>query len=576
MESPPPAVAAPRRPWTDYACMAAVGLVFAYSLHLACNRIYQVDEAQNVFMGRILGMGAWDRHYTHAAAWLLGPLAWIARAARRSEDLFTSYRLVFLAVYWTNVVLLVRAAGARWRGPAFWQLLLLASTLAPLLDYGLEIRHDNLLLTALLVFWFLVRKEDPAGPFRFVLLGFLSGAMQLVAFKAFLTWVPLALLVLAFPPPALALPWRKRVLGWAAGFAALVLLASLAYALTGTWPALQEGFRQAMAGASSGEGRFGPLPTLLRLLNQMPLLSAGAAALLIGFLLDLRGQYLRGLRWEGSHPEAVLLMVLLAAFLVNPVPYPYNLIPVAPFLLMLVARGALAAAGPGFLKGLLTPAGAPFLVALLAITHLLPFAQQAARHLDFSNGRQHLLMATAERMTDPERDPVFDASGLVATRWPATRPWFLHSISVGSLRTGKLESISSQLARNPAAVLISSYRTDWLPKPDQGWIRAHYLPLADDFWVLGANLPAGGGTFACLKAGRYLVAAAALGDGGAGPIRMDGQPQDRSGVQVLSVGAHAFVAPPGTSVQLLWLGPKLLSPPVLTNADHRLLFVNWY
>ena len=49
------------------------------------------------------------------------------------------------------------------------------------------------------------------------------------------------------------------------------------------------------------------------------------------------------------------------------------------------------------------------------------------------------------------------------------------------------------------------YRTDWLTEKDNKFIKQRYVPLADDFKVLGSVLPAGGGNFEIFHPGRYCI-----------------------------------------------------------------------
>ena len=132
------------------------------------------------------------------------------------------------------------------------------------------------------------------------------------------------------------------------------------------------------------------------------------------------------------------------------------------------------------------------------------------------------------------------------------------------------------LRQTPAPVLIRNYRSDWLPEPDQRFIAEHYIPLADDFLVLGQVLPAGGGTYEVLHAGRYRV----YGMAGGGlrqlsEATVDNQPAGELPVE-LAVGSHEIHCPPDIRPVVLWVGPNLHDVPNLGDGNHRRLFVNWY
>ena len=185
-------------------------------------------------------------------------------------------------------------------------------------------------------------------------------------------------------------------------------------------------------------------------------------------------------------------------------------------------------------------------------------------------------MRAAEAMTDPVHDPVYDGTGMVPTRETIGRQWYLHSLNMQAMLDGTTPSVAEMLRQTPAPVLIRNYRSDWLPEPDQRFIAEHYIPLADDFLVLGQVLPAGGGTYEVLHAGRYRVYG--MADGGLRQLSeatVDNQPAGELPVE-LAVGSHEIHCPPDIRPVVLWVGPNLHDVPNLGDGNHRRLFVNWY
>jgi hypothetical protein len=157
---------------------------------------------------------------------------------------------------------------------------------------------------------------------------------------------------------------------------------------------------------------------------------------------------------------------------------------------------------------------------------------------------------------------------------------------------GSGPQVRDMLAARPAAVVIPNYRTDWLPEADHAAIRERYVALADDFWVLGKVLPAGGGTFQIFHPGRYRISSLRESDlaeespGGLGRLpapsditsftaTLDGMPVS-SGPVELAVGSHRIVSKPDCQPAVVWVGPKLDRVGRLSQSDHRLLFANWY
>ena len=105
-----------------------------------------------------------------------------------------------LEVFWLNVFLLALATGERLRSRGGLLALVGAATLAPLWDFGFEIRPENLLLCGVLLMWCAVRVR-PKGLQPFFIAGVLTAGLQFVTVKAVLYTLPISLAILAFPPP---------------------------------------------------------------------------------------------------------------------------------------------------------------------------------------------------------------------------------------------------------------------------------------------------------------------------------------------------------------------------------------
>src|SRR5215471_17649621 len=132
--------------------LACLGSLVWLSVHLAANRIYQVDECQYVYMARVLHAHQEKTFFTDASGFTI-PLSWLDRGVKSSAEVFTSARFAMSGLFWLNLVLIALCTGERLRSPGGLIALLFAATLAPLWDYGIEIRHDNVLLTGLLLSW---------------------------------------------------------------------------------------------------------------------------------------------------------------------------------------------------------------------------------------------------------------------------------------------------------------------------------------------------------------------------------------------------------------------------------------
>jgi hypothetical protein len=572
------------RIWTGLCLGGLAGLIW-FSLHLAVTRIFQVDECQYIYMIRVLAAGQGSVFFTNAPAFLL-PLYWLARATTHSVDLFTSARFLMAEVFWLNIVLIAVATGQRLFSLRGLVALLGAATLAPLWDYGFEIRHDNLLLTGLLLMWCELRVR-PGGVRSFFIAGAMVVFLEIVAFKAFVYTIPLSLAFLAFPPPAHKSPRWKLILGFAVGMVASGLVIRVGYGAAGIWDAFLSDF-YGISSVSAKATRFFPWSTLSRLFIQTPLLLALLAAALISAGAALWRNRKRAFTWDGNLPETLLVLGTLGVLFINPTPYPYNLVFWVPFVFVLAFRHA-EALWPELLnfKPLM-----PVIGAVLVFAHLVPFGIATRRHLDWPNTRQCGLMGLAEQLTDPAKDRVYDGIGMVPTRPSIHFRWFLHSLNIQSFVKGPGPRVREMLAARPAAVFIPSYRTDWLPEADHDFIRQHYVSLADDFWVLGKVLPPGGGAFEVIHPGRYRIASLQGSDlwgtypdswlgllckPGEGDITglLDGVPFSNRPVE-LTVGIHRIETASGCQPACFWVGPHCDRLSRIGRGDHQRLFANWY
>jgi hypothetical protein len=561
-----------------------------YSFQLASNRIYQVDECQNLYMAKALAVGRGGEFFTSASLFLFGPLSWMARSAIHSAELFSNARMLFLGVFWLNVILIASAAAGGNRLLSLPGLIFLlgASTLAPLWDYGFEIRHDNLILTGILLIWWAARVR-PMGVVSYLIAGAVGVVVLFIAVKAVVYIVPLWFLILVFPPPAHHCSRWRLGLSWALGVLVTGILIRIAYGNGGLWEKyLAVFYWTGNYSATQGEGaRSAPWGTLARLIPQTPLLLAIFFAAVISLRTKCRSCHVAS-AWEGHLPEMLLLFIAVAALFVNPTPFPYNLVNLVPFLFITVC--GYARQNRRELGGEM--AWRPVVAGVIIFAHLAPFAVAAQRHTQFKNSRQELLMRLAEDLSDPQKDPVYDGIGMVPTRRSIHHYWYLHSLNIRSFIDGSKPRVREMLSACPAVVFIPNYRTDWLPEEDHSFVRDYYVPLASDFWVLGQVLPPGGGAFKILHPGRYrIVALERSGPGrplcgteeGLAVSRaegvlcgtIDGLPVSQAPV-LLVPGLHRIETPAGCRPAVVWVGPRLDQVPRLEEASHRKLFVNWY
>lgn len=557
-----------------------------FSHRLAGVRIYHADECQNVAMARIIAAGQTKVFYAEAGLFQAGVLSWLARGATQSVDIFVSARFVMLEVFWLNIVLIALATGERLLSRRGLIALVGAATLAPLWDYGFEIRPDNLLLSGVLLLWCVVRVR-PKGMQPFVIAGALAAGLPFVALKAVVFTLPISAAILTFPPPGQRAPRWKLAVAWAVGALGMLVVIRVGYGIAGLWDVYVAGLGRVLGDATGGN-RFGPGAALGRLLSQTPLLLATVTAALVAVALDLRRRGKAALTWDGPLPEALLFLCALAALLINPAPEPYNLLHLVPYGFLLAFRYGSELMKENWGRTALRPV----LVALLVFAYFVPLGAAIRRHLGWTNYHQEARMRLAEELTDPVTDPVYDGIGLVPTRPSIHFYWSLPNVNRPSLAQEHGLRLRDMLADRPAAVIIPNYRTGRLSEADHAFIRERYVSLTDDFWVLGKVLPAGGGTFEVVHPGRYRISslegsdlAGTYPEGLAGlmaPVvegsiigTLDGVPLSKRPVE-LTVGTHRIETKSDCQPAVVWMGPRQDRVGRLGDSDHRFLFVKWY
>ncbi len=544
--------------WLALALLALVG----FSEYLALHRIFQVDEIENVFTARLLATKQTGDYLAGAPLMLLGPMMWLAGSIDRSALLLRAERLLFFGLFWVNLCLIVHCAGLRLRSARGLMALLAVGTLAPLWDYGFEIRHDNVLLTAILVAWNAARPLTSDHRRRLLVVGMVVVIAQFLALKAFAYLIPIALFALVAAQWEDKRPAGRSLLALLGGGVLGLVSAIALHCLAGTWSLYATSLRGLEHNAPRVI-RLTPVPTLWRVLVQSPLF---VVVLGCATFQALRNASLK--TWasrESLLPEAGLFALGLAAILVNPTPYPYNLV-------LLVPQGAILCLRLFPLAVTLWHSGRLWKLILVSalVFHTLFWWHFTSRHIFMSNARQIELMSTAEEMTDPTEHAVFDGSGLVPTRHPPGRHWLIHGFTIESFRNGAYPSIRLQLAEGRTPIVIPNYRIFWLSAEDHRFISEHYVALAGDFLVAGAVLPHGSAAWECLVPGRYYLEV----DAQQGGVFIDGRPS-HPGVLVLNRGRHQFQTN-AEKGSIVWLGPELVAPPLLGPGEARNVFVNWY
>jgi hypothetical protein len=563
------------------------GFVCECSMHLAAVRIYGQDECRSVCAAHFLGSGQGIASGTPVSLFFM-PLIGLARGASHSVDLYISGRFFSVELFWLNLILLVVATGGKLFSPRSVLVLAGAATLAPLWDFGIEIRSENLVLTGLLMIWCVLRVR-PKGLQSYFIAGLLTSALQFVSIKSLAYSLPISLIAIILPAPGHRTePW-KLALAWLVGVVVAALSVRFGYGEAGLWSAYARNWNHSLG--ATGETAVGWSFLLGRMLAQIPMLLGLIAAALAAIAIDVRRKGKAAFSWDGVLPEGAVFVLALFIFLVNPTTYPHGLLYPTAFGFLLAARyfeGIWKEIGPK--RAVLGLVGT---IALFG--HLVPFATLVARHMDFTNYHQEGLMSLAEQMTEPGKDSVYDYFGMVPMRRNEDYELFFQRRN-GREAPGELKaSLSELFASQPPAVIIADGHFDEIPEIDKAFVRGRYVPVTPDFWVLGRIFPTGGGDFEISHPGRYRITSAEASNlsgtyeppqnfmqSFAAPPKfppitatLDGVPLNDLPV-LLAPGVHHLKCGSQVRAAIAWVGPQLDGIPRITGESRDSLFAGWF
>lgn len=558
--------------------------VVIHSMHVSAARLFRADECRNVCASWFLASGQGMASGTPVSLFYL-PLMWLFRGATHSVELYVTARFCSTILLWLNVLLLTVAAGQKVLSRNVVALAA-AATLAPLWDFGFEIRPDNLILTGLLLMWCVLRVR-PAGLPSYFIAGALAMALQFVDMRSLDYSLPISLGACAFPQSGPKMSRWKAPVFWLIGVVVVALIVRIVYGAAGVWEVYVQNWLNSAGGVE--EEASGRWPFVVHLVFQTPLLLAVAVAALVALAVDLLSRGRAALSWDGVLPEGLLCLLAVFVFAVNPTPSPYQYLCLVAFAFPLAARFTSKLWDK--IAGM--DAALPLVFGAVLFGHFVPFVVAVVqKNLNLPNYRQEGLMQLAEQMTAPGKDFVYDEAGLVPTR--RSSQYQMADWNVNTPAANQIRTLHDILTVQPPSVILVGNDFDYLSKEDYDYITGHYVPVADDIWILGKILPAGGGTFEVIHPGRYQITSAEASnirgtyapkdanettapDSKSPPLTgtLDGVPLDKNPVE-LAAGNHQFTCVAGTRPTVAWLGPSLDHVPRIDAGDRHHLFVKWH
>lgn len=570
--------------WVAVAVILA-GFVYEFSVHLATVRIFGQDECRSVCAAYLLGAGKGAASGTPVSLFFL-PLIWLAHGALHVVDLYVSARFFSLELFWLNLILLVAATGGKLFSPRSILVLAGAATLAPLWDFGFEIRPDNLVLTGLLLMWCVLRVR-PQGLQSYFIAGLLSAGLQFVSVKSLEYSLPISLMAIIVPAPGHKTKSSRLALAWLLGIMVALLSIRFALGASGLWDAYARNWNHPLG--ATGETAIGWSVLLARMLVQIPLLLGLIVAGLAAIVIDLLRNGKAAFSWDGVLPEGAVFVLVLLIFLLNPTTYPHELLFPTAFGFLLAVRYF-----EGIWKEIATQRAVFGLVGTIALFgHLIPFATLVSRHMAYTNYRQETLMSFTEHLTEPGKDSVYDFFGMVPTRRNVEDELIFQRRNRGEPAEGSKTSLRELLGSRLPSLIIADGHLDEISETDREFVHERYVPITPDFWVLGAILPAGGGDIEILHPGRYRISSAEASNlygtydqmqsimeseapkfppltGTLDGVALNEMPM------LLAPGVHHLKCASTARAAVVWVGPQDDYIPRITGGSPESLFAGWF
>jgi len=545
--------------------LLCLAIILAYASGTIFSRHFQVDELSNTYSSRLL-VHEEGRHFVDGCEFYMIPLGYLISLFDSSELMIKAARFVFFLFFLANLTLI--AYGQPYFTSRIGRLLvLIGASLCHLhWTYGFEIRHDVLLLTGNLLLFTLTQQslKNRISPAECLIGGIVFTWTLLAAQKAMVFAIPFTFLLLLsqYPKNWWRFPlheFKVNILCFILGASCLFLLIIIAVQSSGNMTRFFETYKffaPSLPSVYSSHVSFSLIKDLIYVASTSPLTLSFSFCFIIISAWDLLKE--PSLQLTPSRITLFYFFWCWAIFLINPQPYPYNLLNLVPFTYI----AALDIISRIQFKNIFSQG---IFVSLILCTMLICFAARLSSntytYIVQSNIYQLAYMRAAEDLTDPQRDTVLDGIGLVSSRMPPDKDWFLHSNNMSLYRQGKRSSFSEIIENNYPPVVITNYRWSWLSKKDIQTLADNYIPLANNFWVLGRKVKEKNGFFDIQRSGRYITRLH-LTDQQTGDLLIDNHPLD--GVKILNFkkGRHSFANVPPEGIVIHWLGPKLDTPPI--------------
>ncbi len=550
------------KPLFYYVLLAVlVAVVGRVGLRYALERTFQVDEFQMAQNAVLLSRGGEWLDYAPIRPFYLVLASRLLNAEWSTVANLSVLRTLFFMLLMVNM-LLIASVQPFFRGR--WGRLgtmAAACLLFPMWEHGIEIRSDNVTLFCQLCGLGCVFAALRAKGHRrlgwLLMLGLASAGVHYSTAKGVALWpVQVAIGLAACWLSEGGRPWREAF-GWAVGVLCGLLLGALLVWLlnyiSGTLrpTTLGGGFKPDFVRLSLQTSRFSASPLLKMEVLKNPAVIIGCGLAVVEFFAKLK---------QGWRPGMLPAIVCAGYFFwslffifINPTPYPYNMLHVAPFAFIFVLSVVPCLARQN-----------PAILGLLAVVQVLAFVRETHASPFFRHGnfQQTSYIDAAEYLT-PIGEPVLDGVGMVTSRPPAARYWWLHSMYMGAYHEGRRDNFAEIMREKWPPVVITNYRWRWLKGEELEILRANYLETSPDFHVLGAKLHEGQPFLDLVRAGRYIVR---LDNWQTDRLLIDGQASEDGQFVRLAAGRHAVETRGGG--EILWVNegtehfPPLIVPPM--------------
>ncbi len=523
---------------------------FVLGLNYVLNRHFQPDEFVLSKSINILNFPKELQDIIYIQFFMV-PLSFFTKYLATSKEILQFLRVVFYVLMLMSIFILSNFSIQKKHYWAKMMVLIFLLTQYPLWRFGIEIRHEVILLFSLACssYFFIKNLCLESDDGKLMLAAGLSlGLMGQTAYKGLVYSVGMSGIMLVFLVIKNKFSFKKSLKSFVqlmAGYLCFCTIALLILYFSGHLSDFVSVYKRMLSQSLSGRNFF-PTEIFKDLVVTTPL----TIIIAISFIFkSVRRVMLTGFANSlvSLYTLTLICFFTLTLFL-SPIPFRYNIIIyLSTILIFIVNEIDYDWLERNKLKN-----------SIFVAVNLIVFIFSAGQdyYLRYSNKFQFDYIKTAEDLSSPD-GRIIDGMGIVATRPAARKEWALYFAQMPNYLKGEFEYFLDAFLTKTPEIAITNYRWNWLREEDLKILKERYIQIGEHMWILGAELYQRKGTFEIYKAGRYKIIKKLKSS----KVIINKKEVIES-IVFLEQGESQYEIEGGPAT-LLWLGPTAMTIPYL-------------